>query len=379
MLVKSAVKSPGTVTIMVTDIGQAERIVVGSLIVASEATAAAVTSLRCEDFADPVCGRIFAAADRLREAGRAADEVTLSVALARGGDVRAAREVAQLVFEVPSPASAGYYAAHVLAGSVRRQLLAAGQRLASARPGPAEDLLELAAGERARIDGGLRRWRQARRSSPGTPVSLPAEPGMPVRRPNGPPRTGDDAERLVERVTVGTLLLAPERYGDVADWLSASDFADPLCAATYRVIGELAAASQPADPAAVLAALDRSDLCGGDAIALFRLIETVPVPACLDAYGRLVVEAELARTIRAAGLRVVQIGCRGGDPDELFPAVLAHTDPLTQLPGRWQRAHPPGPTRLAHLLPLTGARIPDAGRPQLSARAVAPIGRSFGR
>jgi len=377
--VKPAVKSPSSVVAMDTDLGRAERIVVGSMIVAPGATASSLAWLDRLDFADPVCRRIFAATARLREAARAVDEVTLGVALARGGDLGAAREVAQLAAEVPSPASAGYYAAHVLAGSIRRQVLAAGQRLAGVRPGPAEDVLELAAGERARIEGGLRRWRQARRSFAGTSVSLPAEGRLPLRRPNGSERAGDGGERLVERVTVGTLLLAPERLGEVAGWLSVGDFADPTCAAAYRAIGELTAQRLPADPAAVLATLGRADLPGVDGIALFRLIESVPVPASLDAYGRLVVEAALARTTRAAGLRVLQTGCRGGDPDELLPGALAHTDPLTQLPARWQRSHPPGPTRLAHLLPPTVAQIADTGRLEPAAHPVVPAGRSLGR
>lgn len=365
---------------VVEDLAQAERSVVGSLIIAPDTTFTAADSLSSTDFADPVCSRIFAVAARLREGSYPVDEVTLTVAVARGGDLRAAREVCRLVAEAPSPALAGYYAAHVLASSVRRQVLAAGQRLAGAHTNQAEDLLELARRERAQIDAGLQRWRRARPSFARGSLSLPAETRLPLRTPNRSERVvGELGQHLVERVTVGTLLLAPERLREVDGWLAAGDFADPLCAATYRVLAELSARGLPTDPLAVLAELGRGQVRGVDAVALFRLIESVPVPAALDAYGRLVVEAAMVRTTSACGGRVVQTGCRGGDPGELFAEALAHTDPLTQLPVRWQRSHPPGPTRLANLLPLTVAQLGAARAQQPLGRAIEERERSLGR
>ncbi|MHB2023272.1 MAG: hypothetical protein ACYCO3_08085 [Mycobacteriales bacterium] len=145
------------------------------------------------------------------------------------------------------------------------------------------------------------------------------------------------------------------------------------------MLGELSARGQPSDPAAVLAELGRGEVRGVDAVALFRLIESVPVPGALDAYGRLVVEAAMARTTRACGARVVQTGCRGGDPEELFTEALAHTDPLTQLPVRWQRSYPPGPTRLANLLPLTVAQLADTRAQEPAGRPMDQPERSFGR
>ncbi|MHB2023273.1 MAG: DnaB-like helicase N-terminal domain-containing protein [Mycobacteriales bacterium] len=196
---------------MIEDLERAERAVVGSLIIAPDATFTAADAIRPADFADPVCTRIFTAAARLREGHHAVDEVTLAVTLARSGDLRAAREVRHLAAEVPSPASAGYYAAHVLARSIRRQVLAAGQRLAGAYSSRAEDSLELARRERAQIDAGLQRWR-TRPSSARAPLSLPAETRLPLRTPNRSERAvGDVGRYLVERVTVGTLLLSPER------------------------------------------------------------------------------------------------------------------------------------------------------------------------
>lgn len=112
----------------------------------------------------------------------------------------------------------------------------------------------------------------------------------------------------------------------------------------------------------MLAELARLRVRGVTPVELLRLIEEVPVPASLAAYAQLVLLGGLTRTARAAGQRIVQSATRGGEPDQLFATALVHTEPLRELPVRWQRSAPPGPTRLAHLLPLTLARLAGTAR-----------------
>lgn len=142
--------------------------------------------------------------------------------------------------------------------------------------------------------------------------------------------------------TLGGLLLAPELYEQVAEWLRPEDFAQPLCGEVYELIGDMRAHGLPVDAVTVLGALrerGRVRADGYPANELIAMVQAVPVPASTPYYGQLVLAAAVFRRIDEAGSRLRQIGRHGrGTPDEAFELVAQSWQQVTGVRQRWQHA-----------------------------------------
>ena len=133
-----------------------------------------------------------------------------------------------------------------------------------------------------------------------------------------------------EQALVGLLALDPGRVGEVAGWLSPSDFAVPAAGLLFARLLELHASGRH-EPGALLELLRaRGELRrdGYPVSALMRWWDTTPVPGQPAAYGRLVVAGQVARQLNAAGVRLVQVACSGG-PARALSMVLLQRSLLT--------------------------------------------------
>jgi hypothetical protein len=155
--------------------------------------------------------------------------------------------------------------------------------------------------------------------------------------PVGGDGAGMDDVGLAEYATVGSLMLAPAGVDRVAEWLRAEDFRDPLSREVFGLLVAMRDRSLVIDPVTVLGELRRRGRPGGDGVAamtLIRMVEAVPVPGAVAAYGRLVLAASIGRQLEAAGTRLAQVGRgrRGGS------RATGWTGP----PSSWPRSRRPG-------------------------------------
>lgn len=107
---------------------EAEASVLGAMLLSNEAVADVVEILEADDFYRSVHGRIYAALRGLFARGEPVDIVSAAVALERDGsldDIGGRLYLADLANEVPTPASAGYYAEIVSKTALRRRLISA--------------------------------------------------------------------------------------------------------------------------------------------------------------------------------------------------------------------------------------------------------------
>ena len=110
----------------------AERSVLGSMLLESKALEQMLEQLRAEDFYSGAHQRIFESMARVRLAGDAVDAVTLMDDLQRHGQLEAvggAVYLTELMEFVPSAANVGYYARIVEERSVQRSLIQAGNEM----------------------------------------------------------------------------------------------------------------------------------------------------------------------------------------------------------------------------------------------------------
>jgi replicative DNA helicase len=142
--------------------------------------------------------------------------------------------------------------------------------------------------------------------------------------------------------TVGGLLLAPDHYEAVAEWLRPEDFARPLCGEVFQLVGQMRARDFPVDPVTVLGELRhlgrvRSD--GYPAMELIAMVQAVPVPASTPYYARLVLAESVFRRISDCGTRLSQVGRRArGTPDDAFDTLARSWEGLGEVHSRWEHA-----------------------------------------
>lgn len=112
---------------------EAERTVLGALLLDPQAMPRVAALVGAADFYDPVLGRVFAACQAVFARGAAIDLVTVGAELAADANVRRAGGeafLASLVEEVPTASHVEHYARIVREAALRRALLAAGERIA---------------------------------------------------------------------------------------------------------------------------------------------------------------------------------------------------------------------------------------------------------
>ena len=168
---------------------EAEASVLGAMLLSNEAVADVVEILEPDDFYRSAHGRIYTALRGLFARGEPVDIVSAAVALERDGsldDIGGALYLADLANEVPTPASAAYYAEIVSKAALRRRLISA-----------AADIMERAYASTDDAEAGRRRRRAAH---------LRGRPARGPRRDGGAPRPrrpGDARPRVDPDPRVG--------------------------------------------------------------------------------------------------------------------------------------------------------------------------------
>lgn len=132
----------------------AERALLGACMIRPDVIDGVTDTVNPDDFYRPAHGQIMAAILAVAHAGTAVDALTVAEELTRQGELirgGGAPYLHTLISEVPTATNAGWYAERVLEASIRRRLLAAGQRVAqlSGVPGDADEVVERA---RAALD-----------------------------------------------------------------------------------------------------------------------------------------------------------------------------------------------------------------------------------
>lgn len=139
---------------------EAERAVLGAVLLSRRALEEVTEVLSGRDFYQPAHEVIFTTATAMAAASRPVDALTVGSALASAGELArcgGAEYLHQLIAEVPSAASAGYYARMVREQAVRRHLVEAGVRIQqmgydAETAGETEGLMEAAHAEVAAVD-----------------------------------------------------------------------------------------------------------------------------------------------------------------------------------------------------------------------------------
>lgn len=160
--------------------------------------------------------------------------------------------------------------------------------------------------------------------------------------PVGGDGAGMDDVGQAEYATLGSLMLAPAGLDRVAEWLRTEDFRDPLSRDVFGLLVAMRDRSLVIDPVTVLGELRRRGRLGGDGVAamtLIRMVEAVPVPGAVTAYGRLVLAASIGRQLEGAGTRLAQVGRgRRGEPSDWLDRATEQLAALVAARARWDTA-----------------------------------------
>jgi replicative DNA helicase len=111
-----------------------------------------------------------------------------------------------------------------------------------------------------------------------------------------------------ERAVIGALLLEPQRYGEVREWLEADDFDGVAERQAYEAMRALVDDGRQLTPASVnehLIANASGNPLHADAAFLVGCMQECPAPSRVTIYGRMVLDSSIRRRIgaQAAGLR----------------------------------------------------------------------------
>jgi replicative DNA helicase len=117
-----------------------------------------------------------------------------------------------------------------------------------------------------------------------------------------------DLDRHAERAVIGALLLEPQRYAEVREWLEPDDFLGLAEQRTYEAMRTLVDGGRQLTPSSVnehLAARYPELRHRPDATFLVSCMQECPVPSRVAIYGRMVLDSSIRRRIgaQAAGLR----------------------------------------------------------------------------
>ena len=145
--------------------------------------------LRPDDFAQPVCGRVYAMLLDMHDRDLTIDPITVMAELQRTGQQRRdgwpAMELIAMIEAVPTPAAGVHYARLVLEAALFRVVQQTGQRLiqiGQQRHGDVRDALSSAREQAAQLEVARQRWRTAHEPSTRSPVDLPCagreQPGV---------------------------------------------------------------------------------------------------------------------------------------------------------------------------------------------------------
>jgi replicative DNA helicase len=117
-----------------------------------------------------------------------------------------------------------------------------------------------------------------------------------------------DIDRHAEHAVIGALLLEPERYREVQEWLEPEDFDGTAERQAYEVMQSLVDGGRQLTPAAINEHLNANasvEPLHADAAFLVGCMQECPVPSRVAIYGRMVLDSSIRRRIgsQAVGLR----------------------------------------------------------------------------
>lgn len=166
-----------------------------------------------------------------------------------------------------------------------------------------------------------------------------------------------NAREFAERALLGVLLVRPGHVRDLAEWLHPADFRQPAHQVIYACIRDMVAeaddgwAVRPApfddltvpgvDPVTIYDRIQASGELGTSLITapgLHTLMHLAPHPdrAQPHAYGVMVLEASIRRTVENAGIRVGQVAEDTPDLVGMLDAVQAALDAVEFAQERWE-------------------------------------------
>ena len=155
-----------------------------------------------------------------------------------------------------------------------------------------------------------------------------------------------------ERAVLGALLLRPDVYPEIA-YLDAAQFNDPAHAALFDAIRSELAREASQTGRALAAHLQAAYAATGAAVDLDALIDVRPDPASVAAYARILVEADLHRTMNAHAIRIA-VAAELGSPKQVQAEILSRREPVISedaeqapIPGSWKGSRP---NREEHIL-----------------------------
>jgi hypothetical protein len=174
----------------------------------------------------------------------------------------------------------------------------------------------------------------------------------------------DDAARLAEQATLGSLILEPQHLTQVRPWLRAADFADTLHGQVYSVLCERQAAGEAIDPQTMAHALVGRAPGMSPAIRVHDLIRVVPPVAHAETYARIVAEAGLRREVAGLGvlLRAGALQCALSRESVPMTSTCSLVDAaLVSIARRWDTATrtPRPPTEPTPIQLHAALRNPD--------------------
>jgi replicative DNA helicase len=148
-----------------------------------------------------------------------------------------------------------------------------------------------------------------------------------------------------ERALLGALLLRPDAYQDIA-YLDPAQFVDPANAALFEAVRTELTHEPDQTISTLTAHLQAVQAATGTSSDLASFIETCPDPTAATAYARILVEAELNRTMAAHAARLVELS-EPHSPERSEAAALIRPErAISQdaenapIPGSWKGSRP---------------------------------------
>jgi replicative DNA helicase len=175
-----------------------------------------------------------------------------------------------------------------------------------------------------------------------------------------------ELDRHAERAVVGALLLEPQRYPEVSEWLEPEDFFGLAERRTYEAMRSLVDGGRDLTPSAVnehLTEVHPERRHRPDAAFLVSCMQECPVPARVALYGRMVLDVSIRRRInaRAAGLRQrAEQTVTSDDLSRVFGAVDSvrrEVERLHQREAKAAGAHAPTPLKVEELPAAPGSPL----------------------
>ncbi|MDP3713733.1 MAG: DnaB-like helicase N-terminal domain-containing protein [Mycobacteriales bacterium] len=364
----------------------AERALVSALVLGNADRLELSGRLRESDFTDPAAAVLFRVAMDAERPIAAAD---LPAALQRQGLLRRdgypLSELLDWLPRLPVPVHPEAWATLIVAGTVGRQVNAAGVRLLQAvdigREGtwPVGKVLAMASAQRASLASGFHRWEDLPAKWRDTMPCLPVPDSAAAER-SVPEHVAEVSEAELargagrERVLLAGLVAAPQLLGRIP-WLRDEDFTDPACGSVFEAVRRVHERGGAVDVVTLPALCDGSQRgwSGQSPSEVARALRPdAAVPTTVPFLSRMVLGDALLRGVERAGRELVALAeapaSAGGVGSGLMTAAQTRLEVLRPFATRWEEA-----TRPSRMIDLT--RHPGLERTRALERST-PLERS---